>query len=655
MDKKLEKKEKAYKLLKEYNGDNSYIIYLRNGVYAYKNLSLNDFQLDFIINNYDKSPRQINKTVKVAQWWGEKQKEKWQTDFVPEKVYITWFLGEAADMYVFYCIYRRSQEKAVMCFAPKNAIITDFLSEDYNSLPLDLEPYNKRSGRTLMPYQVEAVKFLVSRRKAILASAMGSGKTFAAIIAALEDKYKHILIIAPASVKKTWEKELKLVVDEDDITIVEGSKWKDAKFTIINYDILDKFYEIPTETVKKKELNVDDKGNVVVETKEKEVVSRKSAVIEDAMANSQLFQANFDLVIIDEAHRLSNTSSGRYKIVADLLKRSNPRGIYALTGTPITNRPINFFNILKIIGSPLANDWQYYVKRYCDGKTFFKKNERDAHTAIFLRQKHKSSWYDLTYFEKQELDEYLEKRCHRIWVTNGASNLDELQERVKPYYLRRMKEDFGHMVKKNIEVLHYKLTKTQKQEYDAVWDEYEKEKSEEKSQESIEKHRKMTEGTLLKQWLAVNMVPKTIKFIKKCLKKGEKVVVFTTYDEELYTLQAEFKDICVIHNGKLTAKKKEEAVEKFQNDPETMVFIGNLYSAGVGLTLTAAHIVVFNSISFVPGDNQQAEDRIHRLNQTEDCTVYYQVFDETYMEHIMETVHGKDEIINNIILSENEK
>lgn len=78
--------------------------------------------------------------------------------------------------------------------------------------------------------------------------------TMAAIVAALEDKYKKILIISPASVKMTWKKELELFVSDDDITIVEGSKWKEKRFTIINYDILKNFYTVPTETVQKRKL-----------------------------------------------------------------------------------------------------------------------------------------------------------------------------------------------------------------------------------------------------------------------------------------------------------------------------------------------------------------------------------------------------------------
>lgn len=655
MNKSLKNIELAHKLLEEYKGNNPYIIYLRNGVFAYKNLTLNDFQIEFVIKNHDLKPIQINKIVKIADWWGLKKQQDWNTEFVPEKLKITWYLGETDNVYCFYCIYRRSQEKAEMVFAPKNAIITDFLTPDFNNLQINFLPYNERSGRTFQPYQEEAVKFLVARKKAILASEMGSGKTMAAIVAALEGKYEHILVIAPASVKKTWENELSLLVPKEDIVIVQGSKWNDAKFTIINYDILDNFYEIPTEKVKKKELDVDDKGNVITTYKEKEVVSRKKHIIEEAMSNSQLFLSKFDLIIIDEAHRLSNTTSSRYKIITDLIKRSNPNGIFELTGTPITNRPINFFNLLKIIGCPIADDWKGYVERYCDGKSFYKKNERNAHTAIFLKQKGKATWYDLSYEEKDELNQILERKCKKIWKTDGASNLDELQERIKPFYLRRLKSDFGKMVDKRVKVLKYKLTSEQKDSYNLVWDEYKEAQNGDKTEKELEKYRKITEGTILRQWLSTEMVNHTIDLAKKCLSTGRKVVIFCSFDEELYSLRDEFKDICVIHNGKMLPKKKNEAVEKFQNDPNVKVFIGNINSAGVGITLVAGTVAIFNNFSWVSGDNLQAEDRIHRLNQTKNVTVYYQVFKDTFYEEMFEKVRGKQDIIDNIIISENDK
>ena len=648
----LEKVERAYKLLKEYNGENSYIINLKNSVYAYKIKTLNDFEIEYILSNYEFEPKLINKIVKIADWYGEKLQNDLELDFLPEKMKITWFLGETSKHFHFYGIYRRSQEKATEFFAPKNAILTNFLIEDYNNLDLDFTEIEKISGRKVMEHQKEACKFLISRKKCILADEMGGGKTFSAILGSILGDFKHILIISPSSVKKTWENELKLLINEDDITIVQGSKWKDAKYTIINYDILDNFYKIPTQTIKKRELNVDDDGNVVTEYKEKEIVSRSKKIISDAMSESQLFQAQYDLIIIDEAHRLSNSTSGRFKIISDLIKRSNPKGIFELTGTMITNSSKNLYNLLKIIDIPITKDWQNYMTRYCGAKFFFKKNERNAHTALYLKEKKKQTWYDLSKEEKDELDTILEKKCKKICVPGEDSYMDELQEIIKPYYLRRLKSDFVKVVDKNIRCLHYEMTDDEKQSYENLWDEYVALKED---KEKAEKHKKLEETSLLRQWLADKMIPKTISLARKCIELNHKVVIFCAYDNEINKLVEEFGNTCVYHNGKLTEKKKNEAVEKFQNDDSIKVFIGNIFSAGVGLTLVAGDVVVFNNFSFVPADNLQAEDRIHRLNQTKPCTIYYQSFNGTYFDKMLDIVHNKEEVINKIIITENEK
>ena len=646
--------QNALNLLKEYNGNNSYIIRLKNNVFAYNSITLNDCQIEYIIKNIDFEPVFIRKTVKMVDWWYTKKKEEWNLDFEPKLLVIGWYLGCTNDFYVFYAKYRRSED-AKMMIVPKNAVLTDFLCEDYTKLDVDFDKYEKISGRKLRDYQEEGVKFLISKKKCILADQMGAGKTTQTIVAALEGNYKHVLIVCPASVKTTWKNELKLYVNEEDITIVNGSKWDDAKFTIINYDILDNFYEIPTEIVKKKEINVNDDGKIVYDVKEKEVVSRKTKVINEAMENSQIFQSKFDLIVIDEAHRLSNTTSGRYKIMSDLVKRSNPDGIFELTATPITNKPINFFNLLKIIGNPLASDWKNYVMRYCDGKSFYKKNERNAYTAIFLKNKGKSEWKDLSYDEKQELNDVLERKCKKIWVSEGSSNLEELQERVKNCYLRRLTSDFGNMVSKTIKVLSYDLTSREKKEYDSVWNEYLKAKKGEDSDTDIEKYKKITEGIMLRQWLATNMIPKTIFLAKKCIEKGHKVIIFCSFDEEILKLKEEFGDICVIHNGKITLKKKDKAVEAFQNDNSVKVFIGNIVSSSVGLTLTEGTVEIFNSFSWVSGENEQAEGRIHRLTQTKPVTIYYQIYKDTFYEEMFDKVRGKQDVINKIIVSEREK
>lgn len=220
-------------------------------------------------------------------------------------------------------------------------------------------------------------------------------------------------------------------------------------------------------------------------------------------------------------------------------------------------------------------------------------------------------------------------------------------------YLRRTKEDFNDIVEKTIHEVFYDLSYKQQCEYDRLWEEYEEAKLNEDPEKELNKE--LLEGGLYRKYLSNQMVPNTIDMVTDFIEGGDKVVIACCFDEELYTLQEHFKDDCVIYNGKMNLKEKDEAVRKFMTEPETKVFIGNINAAGVGITLTSATKLIFNNISFVPGDNQQMCDRIHRLNQSKPVDIYYQLFRGTQYEKMWNIVLKKELVINQVIKKEDEK
>jgi SNF2 family DNA or RNA helicase len=84
-----------------------------------------------------------------------------------------------------------------------------------------------------------------------------------------------------------------------------------------------------------------------------------------------------------------------------------------------------------------------------------------------------------------------------------------------------------------------------------------------------------------------------------------------------------------------------------------MVFIGNIISAGVAITLTRANYMVFNSFDWVPGNIEQAEFRIYRIGQKNNVKIYYNLFEKTIMTRMWKTIKYKQDIINKI-LNENQ-
>ena len=414
--------------------------------------------------------------------------------------------------------------------------------------------------------------------------------TTQAIIAALESGAKNVLIICPSAVKINWKREISLFCD--DITIVNGRIWPKTKhkFTIINYDILKNFHTLGDGKKKKDTDPVLD-------------------------LNRQIVNTMFDLVIVDEAHNLKNNKSIRGEIVADLSTKFNIEKFWLLTGTPVANRPMDFFNLLKIIKSPIAENWMYFAKRYCDGKKFFKTLKNGK--------------------KKQ------------IWLTDGASNLDELSSKTRNLIIRRLKTDVLDMPDKIVTPVYHELTSKQLSEYEKLWEDYLEKRKQEKKKGPIQKD--LVELILLRKFIAMEAIPETIEMVNNALEMDKKVIIFTTFTDELNELADYFGKICVTHNGPMSQKEKQNSVDEFQNNPKIKVFIGNIKSAGVGITLTQGNVVIFNSFDWVPGNNEQAEDRPYRIGQTKDVNVYYQLYEDTISIRMWETLKYKTDVISIII------
>lgn len=621
--------EKAYELLKKYTGTNNQILYLQYKIKK-TNYSLSDFDVTYVINNFDYIPREVNKVVKISSDYGEILKKKYELEFLPEKIIIKRIIGEMGESYHCYAQYRKSVAPSLMYI--KKRYILNHIEKPTSSINLniDYEKYDKLSEKhniKLKELQKESIEFLLKNKKCILANGMGTGKTITTVVAAMESGAKKILIICPASLKSTWKREICHYNDETDVTIINGSKWEtNTRFTIVNYDILDNFYKIPTEPVFEEKKLEDGtitrvpkmikgaNGKKVQKTRK----SLKKDTIKKCLEESPMFLEKFDCVVLDEAHKLSNNTSIRYRTIEDFLKRSNIPYVFLLTGTPLTNKPMNLYHILKLIDADITRDYQYYVKRYCDGKTLKLKTGKE------------------------------------IMLSNGATNLDELKEKIKHVYIRILLTEMTDMVNKEIETRYYDLTPSQMNRYNELWEEYLK-AQEEQGNDNSEDYRQLVEGILVRQYLAKEMTSNTIQLVDEKLEDGEKVIIVCTFSEEIDILKKYYGDKCVVYDGKMTSKQKDKAEYEFMNNSKIKVFIGQIIACSVGLTLTAAHTLIFNSYSFSSAENKQAEDRIYRLNQKNDVLCIYQLFNDSISQRMFDLVTRKQIIMNQTIKSENEK
>ena len=398
--------------------------------------------------------------------------------------------------------------------------------------------------------------------------------TTSAIIASMESGAKKVLIICPASLKINWQREIENYSDKK-VLIVEGKKWGSTfDYYIINYDIIKNYH------------------------------SMESVALGEEI-RQPILKEKFDLVIIDEAHYISNPTAQRTKLINDIVDKI-PK-VWLLTGTPMTSRPINYYNILKIVQSPIALNWQTYVKRYCGGYQFTVNGKK-------------------------------------IWNTGGATNLDELRDRTKNLVLRRMKTDILDLPDKIITPIFLDLKSTF---YDEELEDFMRITNDNKNKESIS----ITINRLMKvrQVIAYEKVEYTSEIIDRCLEQGKKIIVFTNFTMTLDMLHEKYKKNSVILDGRMSKEKRQQSVDKFQNEDKIKIFISNIIAGGVGITLTAAEVVIMNDLSFVPAHHSQAEDRAFRYGQKKNVIVYYPIFENTIEKIVYNILNKKKNIIDQVM------
>ena len=554
---------KALDLLDSYSGGNNHILYLQNKKLSSKKFYPTRTQAEYIVNYYNTPPKVARKWVDLDTYFAKKFTEERYLLETPEKIYIEKLLVEKEKSYH---IWGKFFEKDPLTefWVPKSSLIKTHTVE---RVAVD---YTKYGHRPPLEHQKEAIEKLVGSKRFILADDMGLGKTTSTIIAALETGAKKILIVCPASLKINWQREIENYSDRP-VFIAEGKKFStESDFVIVNYDILKNFHD----------------------PKEKD--------------SSLLNQSNFDLVILDEAHMISNAQAQRTRIINHFVKQI--KRVWLLTGTPMTSRPMNYYNLLNIIESPVAQNWMAYAIRYCQG-------------------------YQFTAGKR------------KVWNVSGASNLEELRDRTAKQILRRLKENVLDLPDKIISPVYLRL---QSKEYEELMGEY-YDWYDKNTDESSSLTVQFSKLMKVRKVIANEKVKQTIEFVENILEQGKKVIIFTNFTDTLQSIYQHFSKKAVYLDGSCSNSQRQQAVDLFQNDEKIQVFVGNLKAAGVGLTLTAAEAVIMNDLSFVPAEHAQAEDRAYRYGQKSNVLVYYPLFDNSIEGAIYDILNNKKRIINTVM------
>jgi SWI/SNF-related matrix-associated actin-dependent regulator of chromatin subfamily A-like protein 1 len=434
-------------------------------------------------------------------------------------------------------------------------------------LNLNLSPKNDCSfiKTSYLPFQIQGIQFLISRYHALLADEMGLGKTVQAIGGINRLRAKSVLIICPSSVKLNWEKELNDWLENKmlKIYVVNGTATSipNANIIVVNYDII-------------------HHSNIF----------------------NQLHARKYDILVCDEAHYLKNLKSKRTKAVLSakgLARKSLFK--WMLTGTPILNRPIELFPMLRTLSpETIAPYGRYdsYAKKFCNGY-------RKGFTMI----------------------------------ARGASNSEELNKRLKQkFMLRRLETEVANELPELRYQAIFLRPDQVKQKLEVV----------EEVTHKIFKHQKhQMDVTQLAQWrldLANKKVELALDYIKNLVDEVGKLVIFTYHRSVLQFLNhhlAEYNPKII--QGGLTAYQKQKNLASFMHLDECKVFLGQIQAAGQGIDglQKVCNHVLFLEWTWVPGEIAQAVKRVHRYGQEKPVLVQFMTWKDSIEEHMMRVALDK--------------
>ena len=405
----------------------------------------------------------------------------------------------------------------------------------------------------LFPHQEEARDFLLAKRRCILADQPRVGKTLPAAAAALQ--HLPAIIVCPAIAKTVWEAAFNKIDPSVPVKVINGKKQAAeiicSGVTIVNYDIL----------------------------------------------SSVTTFSGIKTVVFDECHRLKNNKAIRTKAAMLMMKKIDR--VYALSGTPIPNRPIELWPILHGLGI------------------------------------YRGGWFDFA------------ARYAKMWSApwgmdvSGASNIPELKALMRPHVLRRKKEDI---------FMDYKQPQVSLVTFDLPVDKREQQFDADALVANPNALMAFEGLAEIMREAGMRKIKAASEFISDLLQSGEPIVVFAHHKDVVHGLVEELKDHKpVVVVGDTPSAKRTENIAAFQSG-QTKVIVGNIAAMSEGVDLSAADTIVFVECTWSTSALEQASSRVENINKSGVKPVIYLLTIRASLDHnVLAKVLKKQNIVNQII------
>ena len=419
---------------------------------------------------------------------------------------------------------------------------------------------------------------------AALLMEMGTGKTLSsiAVTGALYNagRVRRVLVVAPLSIVGVWDEEFGKFADFDyTLAVLKGSGAK-------KLDTLRHMAGQPLQVIV---VNYESAWRL-----EKELAAWKP-----------------DLVIADEGHKIKTHNISASKSMHRLGAAAKYRLL--LTGTPVTNKAIDVFSQYKFL-DPRIFGQSFYSFR----NTFFFMTGYGNHTPVL----------------KKSMEDELTRRMHSIaFRATKAECLDlpsttdivrkvELEPRAMKLYQSLVKESYAELSDGEVTITNV-LTK-------------------------LLRLSQLTGGFIGSDESSAAQPVSTAKLdvlediMDSAIEEGKKLVIIARFVAELDAicrlLEKKRVNYSLIKGG---VKDRDEQITRFQSDPDVPIFIGQIATAGLGITLTAASTMVFYSLDYSMSNFEQCKARIHRAGQRMPCTYIYLAAQGTVDEKVLKALKNK--------------
>ena len=439
-------------------------------------------------------------------------------------------------------------------------------------------------------HQIDGFNYGLTNDRWLLGDEQGLGKTKQAIDISIAKKlqkgYKHCLIICGVNgLKWNWKNEV--ATHSDETAYILGQREKAGKL------------KVEGNTAKLDDLKNIDKINDYFLITNIEAFRSEDIVTE---IKKLCDNKTIGIVAFDECHKAKNPSSqqgkGILKIQADTM--------IAMTGTPLMNTPLDLYIILKWLGYE-KHAFYSFKKHHCVMGGF--------------------GGYEII----------------------GYKNLNELEDRLNEIMLRRKKEDVLDLPEKTYIDEYVDMTPKQTQIYKEVTADIKMNIDQIKIAPNplaaLIRMRQATgyTGILSSTIQESAKLDRMEELVEEAISNNRKVVMFSNWEQitlpAYNRLATKYKGTYI--TGEVDADQRQAHIESFQTDNDVKFVVGTIGAMGTGLTLTAGTVVIFLDHPWNRALYDQAVDRVHRIGQKNNITIYNLMVKNSIDERIWELVNKK--------------